>query len=67
MGNEADDRQVQVSGDGAEHIAVFIHTGIGNAHLLHLLHQLRPQHLLPRGGRTGFRGFVGGGFIVYIT
>ena len=67
VGDQADGGQTLVPGNGAVHIAHFVHVGIGNAHGLHFLRQSSPQHLLPRGRGGGAGEFIGGGLIAYIA
>ena len=61
VGDQADGGKAGIAGNGAVDIAVFVHEGIGDAHLLHFFHQgCTQQFLLGRRG-AGLRKFVGHG------
>ena len=62
VGDEADDRFVLLAlggRDGSVDVTLVIHKGVGDADLLHLLHQRRGQDFLVGGGRDGFGCVVG--------
>ena len=67
VSDKADGWQTGISGNGAVDIAVFIHPGIRNAHLLHFLHQCCPQFSLLGSGRAGFGSPIGLGIKGYIA